>query len=238
MSSKAESELVHGNNECVLITASSKGLGKAIAEIFAENKYDIILHGRNEEKAKKTEEELLGRGIRVYTVLGDLRENETLDALYAEARDRNASVLVNNAAIPCCGKPLEELDDEYILENLEVNLIAPIKLTKKIYSLFLDRGSGTIININSIVGLEPKKFRSVHSASKWGLRGFSNSLRIEAKTRNIQVMEVYPTRIKTAAEFTYGMEPREVAQKIYDAYKSKGLDELVIDGRPPEFRGK
>lgn len=238
MSSKVESESMHINNECVLITASSKGLGKAIAEIFAENKYDIILHGRNEEKTKKTGEELVQRGVNVYTVLGDLRKEETLEALCSQAKERNISVLVNNAAIPCCGKPIEELNDEYILENLEVNLIVPIKLARRIYPLFLDRGYGSIININSIVGLEPKKFRSVHSASKWGLRGFSSSLRIEAKTRNIQVMEVYPTRIKTAAEFTYGMEPREVAQKIYDAYKKKDLDDLIIDGRPLEYRGK
>jgi len=238
ISSKAESELMHVNNECVLITASSKGLGKAIAEIFAENKYDIIIHGRDVEKTKETKNELVQRGVNVYTVLGDLRKEETLEALCTQAKDRSISVLVNNAAIPCCGKPLEELNEEYILENLEVNLIAPIKLARRIYSLFLDKGSGVIININSIVGLEPKKFRSVHSASKWGLRGFSNSLRIEAETRNIRVISVYPTRIKTVSEFTYGMEPRDVAQKIYDAYKSKGLDELVIDGRPPEYRGK
>ena len=111
-------------------------------------------------------------------------------------------------------------------------MIAPIKLTKRLYGSFLEKGYGTIININSLSGLESHEFKSIYCASKWGLRGFTDSLRLEAEKNKVRVLEVYPSRIKTKAFFTSGMEPREVAQKIYDAYKNTSISEIKLNGRP------
>ena len=225
-------------NKCALITASSKGLGRAIATIFAQNNHDIILHGRDVHKIKETKERLQQYGINVYEVSGDLREKETIANLYEISRNK-ISVLVNNAAIPCYGIPIQEMSLEQVMNSLNTNLVSPIKLTHKIYPIFLQQGHGSIININSIVGIEPKRFRSVHSATKWGLKGFTKSLNIESQENNINVINVYPTRIKTVTEFTYGLEPLDVAQEIYQEYAHGEADgELVIDGRPKEFRGK
>ena len=121
--------------------------------------------------------------------------------------------------------------------NIE-EVIYAIKMTNKIYPIFLKRGGGTIININSLAGLESQPLRSTYCASKWGLRGFTETLRIEAAPDNIKVMAIYPSRIKTRPEFaSYGWEPREVAHKIYIAYKDGVLD-LDLDARPEEFKKK
>ena len=234
--------MTQDTNKCALITASSKGLGKAIAYEFAMNDYDVILHGRDEEKVRQTKEllendsvEYRNRKIDVSCIVGDLRSNITIDELYKISKDK-ISVLVNNAAIPCYGLPLDEMDEDQVWESLETNLVAPIKLTRKIYPLLKKQGYGSIININSIVGKEPKKFRSVHSATKWGLKGFSKSLRIEAEENGIKVINVYPTQIKTVKEHTYGLEPSDVAKKIYEEHIDADTGELVLDGRPEEFR--
>jgi 3-oxoacyl-[acyl-carrier protein] reductase len=229
-------------NRRVLVTASSKGLGKAIAYQFMLNDYDVILHGRDKEKVRKTKEllenvsvEYRNRTIDISCVVGDLRSNDVIEELYKVSKDK-ISVLVNNAAIPCYGLSLDEMDKDQISNSLETNLVAPIKLTRKIYPLLKKQGYGSIININSIVGKEPKKFRSVHSATKWGLKGFSKSLRLEAKENGIKVINVYPTQIKTVKEHTFGLEPHDVAKKIYKEHIDGNTGELVLDGRPEEFR--
>ena len=219
-------------NKCALVTASSKGLGKAIAKEFINQDYRVILHGRDENKLLATREEL-GSNV-IDAVIGDLRSDDVIEKLY-EASKGQISVLVNNAAIPCYGLPLDKMSEDQMWESLETNLVAPIKLTQKIYPLLKQQGYGSIININSIVGKEPKKFRSVHSATKWGLKGFTKSLRIEAHEHNVQLINIYPTQIKTVKEHTFGLEPEEVAQDVFKCHKI-GLLERVIDGRPAEYR--
>jgi short-subunit dehydrogenase len=229
-------------NRRVLVTASSKGLGKAIAYEFAMNDYDVILHGRDEEKVRKTKEllendsvEYRNRKIDISCVIGDLRTPAVINQLYEYSKVK-ISVLVNNAAIPCYGLPLEKMDIDQMYNSLDTNFKVPVFLTHKIYPLMKRQGYGSIININSIVGKEPKKFRSIHSATKWGLKGFSKSLRIEAEENGIKVINVYPTQIKTVKEHTYGLEPHDVAEKIYEEHTNGDTGELVLDGRPEEFR--
>ena len=219
-------------NKCALVTASSKGLGKVIAKEFINQDYRVILHGRDENKLLATREEL-GSNV-IDAVIGDLRSDVVIEKLY-EVSKGQTSVLVNNAAIPCYGLPLDEMNEDQVWESLETNLVAPIKLTQKIYPLLKKQGYGSIININSIVGKEPKKFRSVHSATKWGLKGFTKSLRIEAHEHNVLLINIYPTQIKTVKEHTFGLEPEEVAQDVFKCHKI-GLLERVIDGRPAEYR--
>ena len=224
-------------NKCALITASSKGLGKEIAKKFAFEGYDIILNGRDETKVYETQFELnhkIASDIMCESVIGDLRSDDTIQKLYDVSKGQ-ISVLVNNAAIPCYGLPLDEMSDDQIWRSIETNLLAPIRLTQKIYPLLKQQGYGSIININSIVGKEPKKFRSVHSATKWGLKGFTKSLREEAYEHNVQLINIYPTQIKTVKEHTFGLEPQEVAEEVYRCHKI-GLLERVIDGRPEEYR--
>ena len=224
-------------NKCALITASSKGLGRAIAREFALNGYDIILNGRDEERVYDTQfyiNHQLLEDVICESVIGDLRSDDTIQKLYDVSKGQ-ISVLVNNCAIPCYGLPLDKMSDEQIWNSLETNLVAPIKLTQKIYPLLKEQGYGSIININSIVGKEPKKFRSVHSATKWGLKGFTKSLRQEAFDHNVHLINVYPTRIKTIKDFTYGLKPSKVADEVFKSHRHS-LVERTIDGRPKEFR--
>lgn len=220
----------------VLITASSHGLGYAIAKKFSENNCGIIIHGRDSEKiehAKKNLENVID------TITGDLREEKTIELIAESAANHEISILVNNAAIPCYGLALNNMSDPQINESLSVNLIAPIILAHRLYPILKKAKSSGIININSIVGIEPKENRSIHSATKWGLKGFSKSLRIEAAHDNMRVINVYPTRIKTVEEYTYGLDPDEVAEVIYkNIFNPSGSDEIVIDGRPEIYKNK
>ena len=197
----------------VLITGSSRGLGKRLALVFASNNYNVILHARTEDHLKEIKEEISKKRVNYFILAGDLRKDSTINRLAKAAKEKNASVLINNAAVVRSGFPLVDLSFNRIEETIETNLVAPIKLCKKIYPIFKKR-AGTIININSLVGMGIKKFRSLHSASKWGLRGFTNSLRLEAEEDNIKVMNIYLSKVRTRPTDDFGMDSMKVAKRI------------------------
>ena len=226
--------------ECVLVTGSSKGLGEELALVFASNGHDIVLHGRNVVDLRGVEAELTSMGVRCTVVAGDLRSGECIESLARVAKESGVSVLINNAGVDLDEQyaetdlklPFDEIEDRQIDEIVTTNLVALMKLTRRVYAHFLDKGRGTVININSISGLECHNLRTVYCASKWGLRGFTDTLRLEAEKKGIRVLGVYPSRIRTKPYFSYGMTPREVALKVYDTYIDPSLTESVIDGRP------
>jgi len=216
-------------NKFVLITGSGRGLGKELALIFAQNGYGIILHDRTEDNLKEIKGEISKKDVPYFIVAGDLKSEKTLDDLYKISKDKGVSILINNAGVHCPKLPLEKLDDQIIDDILLTNLVVPVKLTRRIYSMFVESGHGTIININSMSGLENQKFRTVYSASKWGLRGFSDTLKLESEENKVRIIDIYPTRIKTRPEFTVGMETRDVARKVYEVYKNTNLDKIILD---------
>ena len=112
---------------------------------------------------------------------------------------------------------------EEIYKMIDVNLTAPILLTYHLQSYLTD-----IININSMVGLEIKSPRTLYSATKWGLRGFSQSLKQENK--NINILDVYPTNIKTSPDKENAMDVEFVVNSIYNSFNQK-QQELILDGR-------
>lgn len=222
--------------ECALITGSGRGLGRDLAHIFAENNHDIILHARNKENLESVAKEIENMGVNCYMVLGDIRHGRTMRALLGMAISTRASVLINNAGAPSLDKPYEQVTEEEIEEMIETNLLAPMRLIRRVYSDMIEQGRGTIININSICGYECKDQKTTNCTSRWGLRGFTGGLRLEADKHNIKIIGVYPTRIKTRPEYTWGMESRDVVEKIYNSYKEGFSGILKLDGRPEEFR--
>lgn len=222
----------------VLITGASRGFGECLSLVFAQNGFDLVIHGRDKDRLENLKNKIESYSVKCNVVIGDLKEDKTLKEIFNVSKKANVTILINNAAVICPGLPIEKLSFEQIEEMINTNLTALIKLTKLIYELFLEKKSGTIININSFAALEPKKYRTIYSASKWGLRGFSESLKLESKDNGIRVLRVYITKMMTDKSDTFGMDPNEVARKVYKSYIENNIDELKVDGRPPEFRPK
>ncbi len=224
--------------ETILITGSGNGIGEAIALEFSNNNYNIIIHARKESELEKVSKKILEKGMDCYCIKGDLRSNSTLDDLYTIAKEKNISILINNAAKRCPGVPFEKISNEDFDDLIRVSLYAPIRLTQMVYPLFQAKNKGTIVNINSITAIEPKKSRSVSSAAKCGLRGFTDSLRTEARDYNINLIGIYLTRVKTKPEHEYGMNRHDIAARIYKACRNPAIENIIFEGRPERFRMK
>ena len=207
----------------VLITGSSNGLGKHLALYFLEKGHEVILHGRNKEKLETILSEIKSKNKLVKYYACDLLEEKSIENLANFAKTENIKILINNAGMHCKNKPFLDLDIEYINNIINLNLKVPIILT-----YYLLSSLNNIININSMSGIESKKYRTLYAASKWGLKGFSESLKNEINKKYI--LDVYPTSIKTNDKIENGMEVSNVAEAIYEAYINK-KKEVILDGR-------
>ena len=211
----------------VLITGSSGGLGIHLAKFFANKGHEIILHGRDKEKLESLKINIIRSGNKAEYIIADLNNEKDLANLCEYSSSENVKILINNAGIICPNLSFSKITDDIIDSMIVVNLIAPIKIINK-----LSGNLKYVVNINSMVGIEAKKNRTLYAASKWGLRGFSNSLKMEDNPYNI--LDVYPTNIKTWPERENAMDVNVVVNKIYDSMISNE-EELILDGRVNDY---
>jgi short-subunit dehydrogenase len=130
--------------------------------------------------------------------------------------------LINNAGIAYI-QPFENNKDEHIDEIFRINVMSHIKLTQKIYPLMKKQKAGHIINIISSAGMEAKYNHTLYCATKFAMRGFTDSLRLEAKRYRIKVTGVYPGGIRTnifrnvdrTIDQSTFMKAADVAKAIY-----------------------
>lgn len=180
----------------VCITGSSKGLGKSLALAFASRSYNVILHGRDENRLKDMKEAILYRGVRCRVVIGDITTTDTIDRLSKCAEEENIDILINNAGI-YLNKTVEEMSVSEFKEVLDVNLIAPVLLSKNIAAFFKKKKSGLIININSLAGKTSSPQEAAYCASKHGLKGFMGAFQFETLQYNVPILNIYSGAIHT-----------------------------------------
>ncbi|HLC78136.1 MAG TPA: SDR family oxidoreductase [Candidatus Nanoarchaeia archaeon] len=224
-------------NKSILITGSTKGLGKELALQFAKKGYNIIITGRNEENLQSVEKEIKLLGRKCYKVKGDIRQAKTREDLIKMTDSLLTESVILNAGLDINGK-FSELSEEQVEEIISINYLSSILLARQFYKKFSLRREGSIIAINSISGLEIQKARVIYCSTKWGLRAFITALREEAKGTNVSIFSIFPSRIRTKPEFTFGMLPSYAAEKIVEHYLSGSKEDLILDDRPPEFRKK
>lgn len=172
----------------ILITGGSDGLGRAIAARLSPNNRVIIL-SPHEEKLKQVAEELNCE----YKVC-DVRGYAQVEKVVKEIG--TIDCLVNNAGLWIEGT-LESNDPQLIHEALKVNTFGVINMTKAVIPAMKRQKSGRIINVISQAGWYAKAERSIYTASKWAITGFTKSIQAELAPLGIGVTGLYPGKLKT-----------------------------------------
>jgi uncharacterized protein len=167
----------------VLLTGASRGIGPVIAQVLAEAGARLVLVARNAEALERVAASVGG-----VAVPADLRSHD-YDGLVA--RVGPIDVLVNNAALDVQTHYVETTNAQ-ISELLNVDLVAPMLLTKAVLPGMLARKSGQIVNIASLAGKSGTAFNALYSAAKGGLIAFSHSLRAELDGQGVGVSVVSP----------------------------------------------
>lgn len=177
------------------ITGSSKGLGKSLVEeVLLKGDY-VVATARNPEQLKELSEQYPDQLLALQL---DVQIKEQIYSTVAEAINHfgRIDVLVNNAGFGITGAT-EAFTDEQVRSQLEVNLFAPIEVTRAVLPYMRKQCSGRILQISSIGGRVGNAGLSIYQAAKFGLSGFSESLNKEVSPLGIKVTSVEPGGFRT-----------------------------------------
>lgn len=176
----------------VIVTGSSRGIGRAIAKAFAETGANIVLNGRKEIDSD-VKEEMEQAGASVHIITGDVSDFDFAEKLIQETKEvfGRVDVLVNNAGITQ-DNLLVRMSPEDFERTLSVNLTGTFNTTRHAAKVMLKQKSGTIINLSSVVGLVGNIGQANYSASKAGVVGLTKSAARELASRGITVNAVAP----------------------------------------------
>jgi short-subunit dehydrogenase len=183
-----------------LITGASSGIGAVYADRLAKRGYDLILVARNKERLTALARRLgSDTGQKVETVEADLTAPADLQRIEDILRtNAGISLLVNNAGVGAAG-PLVSSDVDKMDDMIRLNVTALTRLTYAVVPRFVERGSGTIINISSIVAISPEALNGVYGGTKAFVLALTHSLVHELADKGVRVQAVLPGA--TATEF-------------------------------------
>ena len=179
----------------MLLTGASGGIGEAIARALHGRGARVVLSGRREDALERIRAAL---GDRAEVLVADLADAAAAASLVERAGD--VDVLVANAALPASGR-VDHFSPEEIDRALDVNLRAPIQLTRALLPRMLERGRGHLLYVNSLSGKSAAGSGALYSATKFGLRGFTRSLHADLHGTGVAVTAVYPGFISDAGMF-------------------------------------
>ncbi len=214
-------------NKIVMITGATAGFGRATAEIFAKNEYNIIITGRRKERLDELEKELLKTGkIKVLSLNFDVRNPEQVNSAVntLPAEWKSIDILVNNAGLAVGMDHIDKGNIDDWERMIDTNMKGLLYVTRAVAPLMVARDKGHIFNIGSIAGKDAYENGNVYCASKAAVASLSKSMRIDLLKHNIKVTHIAPGMAETEFSIVRFKGDSEKANSIY-----KGIDALSGD---------
>jgi hypothetical protein len=231
------------NQPVFLVTGASSGIGEAVARLFAKEGYRVSMGARRLERLQAVAQDIESAGGQSLIIQSDLTIFEDIQRLISETLDQfgQIDVLLNNAGFGRI-KWLEELDPiGDIQAQIQINLITTILVAREVLPHMIQRREGHIINMGSMGGLVASPTYTIYSASKFGVRGFTEALRREVGVYGVHVSGIYPGAVNTEFKQHAGidrktgrttpdslrLEPGEVARAVLSVVR-RPRRELII----------
>ena len=189
----------------VIITGASSGIGEKAAITLANNGYRVVIAARRQNRLEEIAEQIRKMGGEVLPIQIDLSQVDQIRDLVERTRSvfGQIDILVNNAGSARHLWLDEQSLEDDIQNQLQVNLIGMIQLTRLVIPDMVEAGSGQIIQISSIASWVGVPTYSIYNASKFGSRGFLASLRRELRGTGVIISEIFPGAVDTE----FGQDP-------------------------------
>lgn len=206
----------------ILITGATAGFGEAIARLFAENGWNLVITGRRQDRLDRLEKELSGKGVDVQSLQFDVRsEEEVLDAI-AKIRPelrKSLTILVNNAGLAVGRAPIDEgIVDDWD-RMIDTNVKGLLYVTRAVVPILKENAPGQIINIASIAGKEVYGGGNVYCASKHAVDALSRSMRIDLLPHRIKVTNIAPGAAETEFSLVRFKGDQQTAEQVYHGFE-------------------
>ena len=182
----------------VLITGASTGIGATYADRFARRGHDLVLVARDTARLEALAAQLKDEsGVTVDILTADLTHEDDIAAVEARLRDDAAvEILINNAGAGLGGNFVDQSSDA-VLGNVALNTTAVVRLAHAIAPRLVAAGTGSIVNLGSVVGLAPEFGMTVYGATKAFVLFLSQGLAFELGPKGVYVQAVLPAATKT-----------------------------------------
>jgi NAD(P)-dependent dehydrogenase (short-subunit alcohol dehydrogenase family) len=212
------------DGKVAVVTGSTRGIGRAIAEELAKVGATVVISGTREQDVARLVEEMSDAGHDVLGSACDVRRYDEVEALmsFAAAEAGGLDILVNNAGIGLFA-PVSEMSPEDWDRVIDTNLTGVFYCSRAAIPFLLKRGGGVIINISSLAGKNAFEGGAAYNASKFGLEGLSEAMMLDLRYQNIKVAYVMPGSVAT--EFSgrapsdgesWRLSPGDVAEVVLD----------------------
>jgi 2-deoxy-D-gluconate 3-dehydrogenase len=179
-----------------LITGSSKGIGAAIAQALAHAGADIVLVGRTKESLEATKSSIANTGRKVEIVLCDVSSPEAIKEAFASVAELKVDILINNAG-SISRAPAADTEMQDWNRIIDTNLNSVFQISQACGRAMIAKGSGTIVNIASLLSFQGGINVPAYTASKHGVAGITKALANEWGSRGVTVNAIAPGYIST-----------------------------------------
>lgn len=206
----------------IFITGATSGIGKACAEIFAKNNFNLIITGRRIERLNALKLELMSKyEIDVISLNFDVRDeaevNKCVDTLNQDVKE-NISILINNAGLAVGRGPINDgLIDDWN-RMIDTNIKGLLYVSKAIIPILKENQSGHIFNIASIAGKEVYAGGNVYCATKHAVDALSKAMRIDLLTYQIKVTNIAPGAVDTEFSLVRFKGDEQTANNVYQGF--------------------
>lgn len=208
-------------NQVIVITGASDGLGKGLAFRLAKEGARLALVARNEEKIKVVAAEIAALGADVKYFVCDITLVDQIQKAVADIKAAfgTIDILINNAGIWSPGDLLSH-SVEKIKQLFDTNALGTIFMAREVLPTLKDKHDGQILNVTSIAGVETvPAYGLIYTATKHAVKGFTDTLKLEAQNYGVKVSGFYPgamaTHIAAAAGVNMVMDSN-IAMKVED----------------------
>jgi NADP-dependent 3-hydroxy acid dehydrogenase YdfG len=214
-----------------LITGASSGFGKACAQLFAKNGYDLILTGRRTERLEELASDLESMyDTKIKSLSFDIRNLDATErALFTIPEDwrKNITVLVNNAGLAAGRGPIYEGSIDDWEQMIDTNIKGLLYVTRIVSPWLVAQKKGHIINIGSIAGKEAYSGGNVYCATKFAVDALSKSMRIDLIETGVKVTNIAPGAAETEFSLVRFKGDADAAKKVYDGLIPLSADDVA-----------
>ncbi|MBL4724354.1 MAG: SDR family NAD(P)-dependent oxidoreductase [Lutibacter sp.] len=216
------------NKKIAFITGATSGIGKATAQLFAENKIKLILCGRRGERLEQLKTEL-SQKTEVTTLKFDVSNKEevfnAIESLPSEFQ--NIDILINNAGNAHGLSTIQDGNIDDWDAMLDINVKGLLYVSKAVLPIMINKNTGFIVNIGSIAGKEVYPNGNVYCASKHAVNALNKAMRIDLNQHNIRVSAIHPGAVETEFSEVRFKGDKEKAKNVYKGFEALQAEDIA-----------
>ncbi|MEO8151411.1 MAG: SDR family NAD(P)-dependent oxidoreductase [Bacteroidia bacterium] len=206
----------------IFITGATAGFGQAIAYLFAQRGYDLIINGRRLDRLRDIENDIVANfGVRVLSLPFDVRNQEDVENTIRSIPEswKSIDVLVNNAGLASGLSTIQEgnISDWEVM--IDTNLKGLLYVSRAVMPYMIERRSGHIINMSSLAGKETYARGNIYCATKHAVDSLSKAMRIDLLPFGIKVTNIAPGAAETEFSLVRFHGDAERAKQVYQGYE-------------------